>query len=160
MRRWRYLDLAKDVGLAEGTVQNICCGTSTSRRGRAKIEATLGVPIWPPHVAAPYRRSTSDSRILFLAQLAKEFRRTEAHITRLLNGEKNSPMRGHLLYRQRELIELANAARSSAAPPGKLNLSAARKTAGLHGMSVENPASERNRGPGSPASFPRPAAHH
>ena len=46
-RRWRYRDLAEATRTAEGTVQNICCGTSTSRRGRAKIEAALGIEIWP-----------------------------------------------------------------------------------------------------------------
>jgi hypothetical protein len=40
-------DLAREVGIGYGHVRGIACGSKTSRRGRAKIEAYLKETFWP-----------------------------------------------------------------------------------------------------------------
>lgn len=52
-RGMRYADLARETGLALGTIENIASGSSPSRRGRSKIESCLGMIIWPETKIAP-----------------------------------------------------------------------------------------------------------
>jgi hypothetical protein len=41
-------DLAAMTGLNVRTLHNVASGSSKSRRARRKIEAALGVTVWPP----------------------------------------------------------------------------------------------------------------
>ncbi len=41
-----YADLSKATGLKYSTLRNLACGNNRTRKGRAKVEAALGVAIW------------------------------------------------------------------------------------------------------------------
>lgn len=45
-------DLARKCGLDVRTIWNIACGNNCSRKGRAKVEAALGVTLWPREAGA------------------------------------------------------------------------------------------------------------
>jgi len=57
--------LAIATGLKERTLHNVASGTNVSRRARKRIEAALGVKIWPDDHHAPSTTPAQIAAVLF-----------------------------------------------------------------------------------------------
>ncbi len=62
-RGMNFRDLSRATTLSYGTIRNIACGNNRTRTGRDKIEAFLGVQLFPAPADSETRAQvTSESR--------------------------------------------------------------------------------------------------